>query len=46
MLKETGDGEFSTFDDVAQTFVFLADFPSNSLASNPLLIGASAMART
>jgi hypothetical protein len=30
MLKETVDGEFTTVDDVAQTALFLASFPSNA----------------
>jgi len=41
MLKETVDGEFTTVDDVAQTALFLAAFPTNALTGQS---SSSAMA--
>ncbi len=38
MLKETVDGEFTTVDDVAQTAVFFASFPSNALTGQSLVV--------
>jgi 3-hydroxybutyrate dehydrogenase len=38
MLKETVDGEFTTVDDVAQTAVFLASFPSNALTGQSIVV--------
>jgi 3-hydroxybutyrate dehydrogenase len=38
MLKETVDGEFTTVDDVAETAVFLADFPSNALTGQSIVV--------
>ena len=38
MLKETVDGEFTTIDDVAQTALFLAAFPSNALTGQSLVV--------
>ena len=38
MLKETVDGEFTTVDDVAQTAVFLAGFPSNALTGQSIVV--------
>ena len=38
MLKETVDGEFTTVDDVAQTALFLAAFPSNALTGQSLVV--------
>jgi len=37
MLKETVDGEFTTVDDVAQTALFLAAFPSNALTGQSIV---------
>ncbi len=38
MLKETVDGEFTTVDDVAQTAVFLAGFPTNALTGQSIVV--------
>lgn len=38
MLKETVDGEFTTVDDVARTAVFLADFPTNALTGQSIIV--------
>lgn len=38
MLKETVDGEFTTTDDVAQTALFLASFPSNALTGQSMIV--------
>lgn len=38
MLKETVDGEFTTVDDVARTTVFLADFPTNALTGQSIIV--------
>jgi 3-hydroxybutyrate dehydrogenase len=38
MLKETVDGEFTTTQDVAQTAVFLAAFPSNALTGQSITV--------
>lgn len=38
MLKETVDGEFTTVDDVAQTAVFLAAFPTNALTGQSIVV--------
>jgi 3-hydroxybutyrate dehydrogenase len=38
MLKETVDGEFTTVDDVAQTALFLAAFPSNALTGQSIVV--------
>ena len=38
MLKETVDGEFTTSQDVAQTAIFLASFPSNALTGQSLVV--------
>jgi 3-hydroxybutyrate dehydrogenase len=38
MLKETVDGEFTTLDDVARTAVFLADFPTNALTGQSIVV--------
>lgn len=38
MLKETVDGEFTTVDDVAQTALFLAAFPSNALTGQSIIV--------
>ena len=38
MLKETVDGEFTTVDDVAQTALFLAAFPSNTLTGQSIVV--------
>ena len=38
MLKETVDGEFTTVEDVAQTAVFLAGFPSNALTGQSIVV--------
>lgn len=37
-LKETIDGEFTTIDDVAQTALFFATFPSNALSGQSLVV--------
>jgi 3-hydroxybutyrate dehydrogenase len=38
MLKETVDGEFTTSQDVAETAVFLAAFPSNALTGQSVVV--------
>lgn len=38
MLKETVDGEFTTVDDVAQTALFLAAFPSTALTGQSIVV--------
>ena len=38
MLKETVDGEFTTVEDVARCAVFLADFPSNALTGQSIVV--------
>src|SRR5579864_8976934 len=38
MLKETVDGEFTTVQDVAQTAVFLASFPTNALTGQSITV--------
>jgi len=38
MLKETVDGEFTTVEDVAQTALFLAAFPSNALTGQSFVV--------
>jgi 3-hydroxybutyrate dehydrogenase len=38
MLKETVDGEFTTVQDVAETAVFFAAFPSNALTGQSLVV--------
>jgi len=38
MLKNTVDGEFTTIDDVAQTALFFASFPSNALTGQSLVV--------
>ena len=38
MLKETVDGEFTTVDDVAQTALFLASFPSTALTGQSIVV--------
>ena len=38
MLKDTIDGEFTTTQDVAQTAVFLAAFPSNALSGQSIVV--------
>ncbi|WP_246677870.1 MULTISPECIES: 3-hydroxybutyrate dehydrogenase [unclassified Mesorhizobium] len=38
MLKETVDGEFTTVQDVAETALFLAAFPSNALTGQSLVV--------
>ncbi|HRD69809.1 MAG TPA: 3-hydroxybutyrate dehydrogenase [Legionella sp.] len=38
MLKETVDGEFTTTDDVAQTALFFASFPTNALTGQSLIV--------
>lgn len=38
MLKETVDGEFTTTNDVAQTALFFASFPSNALTGQSLIV--------
>ncbi len=38
MLKDTVDGEFTTLQDVAQTAVFLAAFPSNALTGQSIIV--------
>ncbi len=38
MLKETVDGEFTTTQDVAQTAVFLAGFPTNALTGQSITV--------
>lgn len=38
MLKDTVDGEFTTVDDVAQTALFLAGFPTNALTGQSIVV--------
>ena len=38
MLKETVDGEFTTVQDVAETAIFLASFPSNALTGQSIVV--------
>ena len=38
MLKETVDGEFTTVQDVAETALFFAAFPSNALTGQSLVV--------
>lgn len=38
MLKETVDGEFTTVEEVAQTALFLAAFPSNALTGQSVVV--------
>ena len=38
MLKETVDGEFTTTDDVAQTALFFAAFPTNALTGQSICV--------
>lgn len=38
MLRETVDGEFTTVDDVAQTALFLAAFPTNALTGQSIVV--------
>jgi 3-hydroxybutyrate dehydrogenase len=38
MLKDTVDGEFTTVDDVAETALFLASFPSNALTGQSIVV--------
>ncbi|HLY05179.1 MAG TPA: 3-hydroxybutyrate dehydrogenase [Rhizomicrobium sp.] len=38
MLRETVDGEFTTLDDVARTAVFLAEFPTNALTGQSIIV--------
>ena len=38
MLKETVDGEFTTLEDVAETALFFAAFPSNALTGQSLVV--------
>jgi 3-hydroxybutyrate dehydrogenase len=38
MLKETVDGEFTTTQDVAQTAIFLAAFPTNALTGQSIVV--------
>jgi len=38
MLKQTVDGEFTTVDDVAETALFFAAFPSNALTGQSLVV--------
>ena len=38
MLKETVDQEFTTVDDVAQTALFLASFPTNALTGQSIVV--------
>jgi 3-hydroxybutyrate dehydrogenase len=38
MLKETVDGEFTTVDDVAETALFLAAFPTNALTGQSIIV--------
>jgi 3-hydroxybutyrate dehydrogenase len=38
MLKDTVDGEFTTVQDVAETAVFLASFPSNALTGQSIVV--------
>jgi 3-hydroxybutyrate dehydrogenase len=38
MLKDTVDGEFTTLNDIAETAVFLAAFPSNALTGQSVVV--------
>ena len=38
MLKETVDGEFTTVEDVAETALFFAAFPSNALTGQSIIV--------
>ena len=38
MLKETVDGEFTTVDDVAACALFFADFETNALTGQSLVV--------
>jgi 3-hydroxybutyrate dehydrogenase len=38
MLKDTVDGQFTTVDDVAQTALFLAAFPTNALTGQSIVV--------
>lgn len=38
MLKDTVDGEFTTTDDVAQTALFFASFPTNALTGQSMIV--------
>jgi 3-hydroxybutyrate dehydrogenase len=38
MLRETVDGEFTTTQDVAQTAIFLAAFPTNALTGQSITV--------
>ncbi|WP_431280989.1 3-hydroxybutyrate dehydrogenase [Humitalea sp. 24SJ18S-53] len=38
MLKDTVDGEFTTVNDVAQTALFLASFPTNALTGQSVVV--------
>lgn len=38
MLKDTVDGKFTTIDDVAETALFFASFPSNALTGQSLVV--------
>src|SRR5271166_3014547 len=38
MLKETVDGEFTTVEDIAETALFFAAFPSNALTGQSLVV--------
>jgi 3-hydroxybutyrate dehydrogenase len=38
MLKNTVDGEFTTLEDVAETALFFASFPSNALTGQSLVV--------
>jgi 3-hydroxybutyrate dehydrogenase len=38
MLRDTVDGEFTSAADVAQTILFLADFPTNALTGQSIVV--------
>jgi 3-hydroxybutyrate dehydrogenase len=38
MLRETVDGEFTTLEDVAETAIFLASFPSNAMTGQSIMV--------
>src|SRR5580700_9271168 len=38
MLRETVDGQFTTLDDVARIAVFLAEFPTNALTGQSIIV--------
>ena len=38
MLKETVDGEFTTLDDIAETALFFASFPTNALTGQSIVV--------